>query len=300
MRASRLLINSGKTNVMLFATRQKRATNNLKFHLNLEGAIVEEKQCARLLGLKWSNDFSWKAHIEDILQKCSKRLNGLYKVQRELNFKQRKSLVEGAILSKLRYGLEVVSSSSEKDIKQLESMQSKSARYVLGKSRREWSKTLGYQELQWLTMQQTAVQCSLRLFFKVLWSRRPENLLDMVINEEDGELHVLSENDLSGMTKLSRKTWKVRVLRYAEKVPKLFFEMDPNSLKFKSELKQWVKHNIPKEGDNISKGRVQTDDNVDTNDWLRTEIQHWQEWEDHHFQSLLQSRDLLEPNDDHR
>ena len=82
MRASRLLINSGKTNVMLFATRQKRATNNLKFHLNLEGAIVEEKQCARLLGLKWSNDFSWKAHIEDILQKCSKRLNGLYKVQR--------------------------------------------------------------------------------------------------------------------------------------------------------------------------------------------------------------------------
>ena len=53
-------------------------------------------------------------------------------MKKELNLKQRKSLAEGAILSRLRYGLEIVSSGSETEMKRLESMQSKCARYKFG------------------------------------------------------------------------------------------------------------------------------------------------------------------------
>ena len=48
MRAGRLLVNAGKTKVMLFATRQKRAKNDLAFNLNIEGKIIKEEENAGL------------------------------------------------------------------------------------------------------------------------------------------------------------------------------------------------------------------------------------------------------------
>ena len=50
MRSNRLLINSGKTKVLLFATSQKRARNDLKFHIEIEGKRIEEIKSASLLG----------------------------------------------------------------------------------------------------------------------------------------------------------------------------------------------------------------------------------------------------------
>ena len=73
----------------------------------------------------------------EVIARCSKRLNGLYKVNRELDKKQKKTLAEGAVVSRLSYAIEVTSSGSESCIKRLESMQSKAAIYVLGTSRKE-------------------------------------------------------------------------------------------------------------------------------------------------------------------
>ena len=65
-----------------------------------------------------------------------------------------KNLTEGAILSRLRYALELISSGSDKNVKRLESMQSKAARYVLKRSKKELSRSGGNEELQWLTIPQ--------------------------------------------------------------------------------------------------------------------------------------------------
>ena len=151
IKANRLLINEGKTKVMLLATPQKWSKNNLIFHLDVGGIRIEEVKSATLLGVTLSNDFSWTAHIDELHGKCSKRLNGLYKVQKRLTQNQRKSLAEGSILSRLRLSIEIVSSCIDKCLKRIESMQSKSARYALGQSRMGWSKTAGYKILNWLT-----------------------------------------------------------------------------------------------------------------------------------------------------
>ena len=219
MRASRLLINSGKTKVMLFATTQKRAKNNLKFHLDIEGKQIEEVETATLLGVTLANNFSWNQQTDEVIAKCSNRLSGLYKVQHQLDRAQKKNLVEGAIVSRLRYALEVISSGSEKNIRRYEGMQSKSARYVLGVSRKDWSRTAGYRELNWLTIPQTAVEMSLRMFFKVLFNRKPEKIFRSLVDEDSEELYFISDDDLSRMTKLCKRSWRTRVLRYAAVIP---------------------------------------------------------------------------------
>ena len=284
MRESRLLINAGKTKVLLFATRQKRSRNDLSFHLDIEGNQIEEEETATLLGVTWTNNFSWDTHIDEVIGKCSTRLNGLYKVQRELSKEQRKNLAEGAILSRLRYALELISSGSDRNIKRLESMQSKSARYVLQRSRREWSRSGGYEELQWLTIPQTAVEFSLRLFFKILWTKKPGQLYESIYDEEKEEVRRLSQDEIVRMTKLARKTWRVRVLRYSEVVPEDLYDVDPQTYGFKSSLKEWVKSNVHKDGDDIFRGNVPKQ--TDSEDWLNLELQAWQKRTQHNFMSI--------------
>ena len=107
MRTNRLLIHAGKTKVMLFATSQKRSKNDLSFHLDVENLKLEEVESATLLGVVLSNNFSWDEHVGEVIEKCSKRLNGLYKVQRQLDITQRKTLAECSFLSRLKYAIEV-------------------------------------------------------------------------------------------------------------------------------------------------------------------------------------------------
>ena len=152
MKACRLSVNERKPKVMLFATRQKRARNELEFNVNINASEIKEVERARLLGVELSNDFSWNAQINETLKECSNRLNGLYKIREQLDLKQRKALVESSILSRLRYALEVTSSGTESDLNKLASMQSKSARYILGTPRKEWSRTQGYTTLNWSTI----------------------------------------------------------------------------------------------------------------------------------------------------
>ena len=70
------------------------------------------------------------------------------------------------------------------------------------------------------------------------------------------------------MTKLARKSWRVRVLRYASVLPEHLFHIDPKSHTFKEILKTWIVQNIPKDGDNIFKGKADQEED----DWLRLEL----------------------------
>ena len=149
-----------------------------------------------MLGVTLSNNFTWDNHVDEILDKCSKRINRLYKVYGQLNTKQRKNLAEGSIVSILKYALEVTSSASEKCIKRIEGMQSKAARFALGKSRKDWSRTAGYSELNWLTIPQSAVEMSLKLFFRVLWSRKPTKIYKSILDRESDEVRKISEEEL--------------------------------------------------------------------------------------------------------
>ena len=288
MRSSHLLVNSDKTKVMLMATYQKRTNNDLKFHVELEGEEIKEVESARLLGVEIQNNFCWNKHVDETGNECSKRMNGLYEISRSISKEQKKVLVEGSIISRLRYAIEVVSSGSETVMNKLSSIQSRAARYILEKSRREWSKTEGFLELNWLTMPQIAVEASLRLFFRVLWKKKPEKLLGSIYCREKEEIVHLSPRDIEKMTKLNRKSWRTRVLRYNQKIPFFLHTLDPDSHGFKSSLKEWIREFVPQNGDSIFKGKVIPE----ATDWLLLELEEWQQKLKHEKESIKQQNDL--------
>ena len=82
MRSGRLLVNSEKIKVRIFATYQKQSKVNLYFHLDIKGNEIKDLKYANLLGVTLSNDISWTKHTDEVLAECRKKLNGLYKVKR--------------------------------------------------------------------------------------------------------------------------------------------------------------------------------------------------------------------------
>ena len=92
------------------------------------------------------------------------------------------------------------------------------------------------------------------------------------------------------MTKLQRKSWKIRVLRYMKILLHSLQSLDPNSTMFKSHLKIWISQNIDKEGDYIFKGKPKPP----KNDWLQREVAEWRRREAHNIRSLEEFEDISE------
>ena len=178
-----------------------------------------------------------------------------------------------------------MSSSGETAVQKLERMQSKVARYVLGKSRRNWSRTDGYEKLGWLTIPQMAVEATMRLFYKVIMNMKPEKIYESVMMENREEVRRLSRVDLNSMTKISRKTWLVRSLRYYQIMPRKWMILDPT---------RWLKNWIPKDGDEIFKGKVDHQE-----DWLWRELEDWDKWQKETMWKVIDDDEDVH-NDDQR
>ena len=116
---------------------------------------------------------------------------------------------------------------------------------------------------------------------------------DLIFDEENGKNRELQEEQLMNMTKMKRKTWKIRVLRYSPYMPIQFFEMDPCSCQLRHSLKSWVKENKPKDGDQIFKGKFsQSSTDIDS-DWLTIEIEAWRKRIEHDVLSEIEIDELL-------
>ena len=140
-------------------------------------------------------------------------------------------------------------------------------------------------------MPPTAEEFSLRLFFKVLISKMPEKLDESVVESKTGEIMKLSREELENMTRLCRRSWRVRVLRYAVILPIELFDMDPKSLIFRIYLKEWMRTSIYKDSDFIFQVKVKP---PKYNDWLIKELSAWRGRQEHDIISSLELEEVLE------
>ena len=143
-------------------------------------------------------------------------------------------------------------------------------------------------------MQQIAVEGSLRLYFKVLWNKRPVNIFESIFDEENDRPLKLTKEQLEKMTKIGRKSWRIRVLRYGKIMPEEFYDMDPMSFSFKSHLKEWIKSFIRGDGDDIMNGKAKG--KVSNDDWLRKEVTDWRYKQKHDEESITQLQKLEDEN----
>ena len=270
MKSNRLQVNEDKTIVLAIATPQKRSKNAIALNLNINGNILKDEEWARLLGIIFSNDFSWRLQVDKVLEECSDKLGGLYKVINCTSEEDRKKLAESVIRSKLRFAIEVVSAGADKQVDRLERMQSKTARWVLKRGRIGWSRSQGYKELNWLTIPQMAAEASLRLFFKTLWNKKPSKVLREIVDDGSGEIKTLTDEGINSLTKISRRSWLIRCLRWFQVAPDVLRRIDPDTTQFRSTLRSWVEIKIEPNGDGIFKGRK-----ICKGDWLEKELERW-------------------------
>ena len=92
----------------------------------------------------------------------------------------------------------------------MEGLLSRGARIILQKGILNWLKTASLRELGWMTM-------TMKIMLKVMHNKSPQNLYAAQVNKKartEDEIKSFTETDLRQMTKLHRKSWSVRCLRW--------------------------------------------------------------------------------------
>ena len=173
MAMNRLSLNNEKTHFMILASSHNHKKHgNFGIVLNTGTESLQPTESERLLGVTVANDFTWNEHIEEMLKSLRIRSNGLRKVCWGVNFKTRKMLATGLIMSKLTYAVQVYGSASEYLLHSLQVQQNFAARIVTGLGWGTEKKTL-LGQLGWLSVKQMYVYYSLLTVFKLQQTGKP-------------------------------------------------------------------------------------------------------------------------------
>ena len=80
MRANRLILNTGKTNYMIFGTRNTQNVDQ-NFKLYYRNEEITKAQNVKFLGIYLDDKLSWNYHINDLCVKLSRKIGIFYRLQ---------------------------------------------------------------------------------------------------------------------------------------------------------------------------------------------------------------------------
>jgi hypothetical protein len=171
--------NPKKCYVMRIARTSKPLT---KFY-TLMGHVLEQVENSKYLGVTISDNLKWGTHIDQTCQKANRLLGFL---RRNLKYCP-KVLKETAYKALVRSNLEYCSTIWDphyvKDIKQLEQVQRRGARFVQRNYSRESSVSDMITELGWESLQSRRKDARLTLFHKVVHGAVKVNADDYLTKE---------------------------------------------------------------------------------------------------------------------
>ena len=108
MANNKLILNSDKTHLLIMTSTSKhRIHQDYDIKLDTGNEIIEPEKYELLLGGFVSNDLTWNEHIRDnkksMIKKLTSRINILTKVAQIADFKTRKMIANGIIMSTIIY-----------------------------------------------------------------------------------------------------------------------------------------------------------------------------------------------------
>ena len=135
MRANKLILNSEKTQILVMATpQQHKQHQNYGIILDTGIDMIEPKYSAKLLGACITNDFKFNYHLKDnetsVFKSLTSRVNALSKISKFSNFKTRKMVANGIVMSKLIYMIQWWGGCSDFLVEYLQVLQNRAARMV--------------------------------------------------------------------------------------------------------------------------------------------------------------------------
>ena len=131
-RANSLKVNASKTQLMVFDSRQNLRTVPA-LEVRFRGETVCPERTVRNLGVMFDPTLSWDAHVAHVVNKCFGMLIGLCHVRHRLPQQVIPTIVQGLVLSHVRYCLTVFGNCSDKNHRQLQKIINFCARVVAGR-----------------------------------------------------------------------------------------------------------------------------------------------------------------------
>ena len=251
MAKNKLILNSDKTHLMIKTSSRKHNTNG-DFGICLNtGTETILPQCEeRLLGANLSNNLCWNTHIREskssLISNLTSRINALCKVSYYANFKTRKMVANGIVMSFLSYLIPLYGGCAEYLLTALQTLQNRAARHVT-KSSWNTSASAMLSQIGWLNVRQMVAFHSLMLIFKAKQDHKPVYLHSQVsatfiVNTRLAVNNGMKENRRI-KSSLGQQSFIPRSISQWNSVPWDIRGIS-NIAKFKRRVKEWMKKNF--------------------------------------------------------
>ena len=149
--------------------RITKAHYPLPTNYTLHGETLEVVTSARYLGVDIADDLSWKTHITRITNNANKSLGFVRRNLKSRNTSLREKAYKTIVRPQLEYAAPVWDPHTKEDIKRIESIQKRAARWVLGDYSPYSSVTDMIGKLGWRTLEQRRSDSRLVLFYKIIY-----------------------------------------------------------------------------------------------------------------------------------
>ena len=174
MTDNKLSLHLGKTEAILFGTKRKLKCAN-EFLVTCNGNTITCSSSVKYLGVTLDSCLSGDSIASNIVKKANGRLKFLYRHQDCLNMKARKTLCSALIMCYFDYACSSwYSGLSQKFKKQLQVIQNKTVRFILGVGPRTHIGQDELNKVKMLNIQDRVAQLKLNHVFKFFNNTSPE------------------------------------------------------------------------------------------------------------------------------
>ena len=172
MSASKLKLNSDKTESIVFGSKRQRDKLQAQFPSTILGSPLYRAEWVKNLGVWFDSDFSMSKYVQNICKSCFAQLRDFRHVRRFLTHDASVPVANALVSSRLEYCNSLFRSLSKFNLRKLQCIQNSAARIVSNTSRYT-SITPVLKNLHWLPVQHRSVFKTATLVYKFLHTGFP-------------------------------------------------------------------------------------------------------------------------------
>ena len=235
-----LKINAAKTQLIVLGSRQN-VQRLPAVSINFMGATVVGSPTVRNLGVVFDQKMTFTAHIDDVVRRCTGTLCGLSHSRHCLPQPTVIKLVEGLVISLIRYCVTVYGATTKTQLCRLQRVLNFGARVISGRRKYDHISDV-LQELQWLTAENMFLYHGVTLLNKIRCTSEPETLSRGLTSRYSIHHRSTRQSDQLATPRIRSESGKRRFLHSIvtkfNGLPAAMRDMQPSP--FKSEVRSWL------------------------------------------------------------
>ena len=193
---NRLIVNSKKSNILFVGSTQKNQNINSDFTVALGSTLIDRSTEIKLLGVIMDQHLNFASHVSHLVKKISPKIALLHRLRHILDLSTLNHLYLSIVQSHFDYCITIWGNCPQTYLKQVQRLQNRAARAVLGNFDYSCSVSKMIRDLGWMTINQRYVYFTSILMYKCLNGMAPP-YLSSLFHYVNSNTRSSSNNDLS-------------------------------------------------------------------------------------------------------